>query len=271
METEQGVAQRPQRIGAVGWRLRIWTGRPPGRRMTGWKLLSGRSPRAAWARRPRVLDVRRSGRRRRPTGQSPPLPRGIQPTGVWWAAAAVVLVTLAKIATLPARRTRQHTRSGRRAPRRLCPLPAGARRRHLRWLLDQAQHAVTFRTRDDPREALRRHSGAGLTSTPQQPESGMAADRRRWSRQQGPAPGRPKTTCSACWPLSRSPTTNRLRCTTVRLPLTSSSSGSPTCHPAVPPRGLSPRQLGGCGPAPACRRHRRAHRSWCRPADLRGE
>jgi membrane-associated phospholipid phosphatase len=54
---------------------------------------------------PGALDVRRSGRRRRPTGQSPPLPRGIQPTGVWWAAAAVVLVTLAKIAFGPARRS----------------------------------------------------------------------------------------------------------------------------------------------------------------------
>ena len=52
-----------------------------------------------------ALDVRRSGRRRRPTGQSPPLPRSIQPTGVWWAAAAVVLVTLAKVAFGPARRS----------------------------------------------------------------------------------------------------------------------------------------------------------------------
>ena len=41
--------------------------------------------------RPGQPDVRRSGRRRRPTGQPPPLPRSIQPTGVWWAAAAVVL------------------------------------------------------------------------------------------------------------------------------------------------------------------------------------
>ena len=50
-------------------------------------------------------DVRRSGRRRRPTGQPPPLPRSIQPTGVWWAAAAVVLVALAEIAFGPARRS----------------------------------------------------------------------------------------------------------------------------------------------------------------------
>ena len=55
--------------------------------------------------RPAELDVRRSGRRRRPTGAPPPLPRSIQPTGVWWVAAAVVLVTLAKVAFGPARRS----------------------------------------------------------------------------------------------------------------------------------------------------------------------
>src|SRR5512132_4503567 len=49
--------------------------------------------------------VRESGRRRRPTGQAPPLPRSIQPTGVWWAAAAVVLAALARIAFGPARRS----------------------------------------------------------------------------------------------------------------------------------------------------------------------
>jgi tRNA A-37 threonylcarbamoyl transferase component Bud32/membrane-associated phospholipid phosphatase len=54
---------------------------------------------------PGALDVRRSGRRRRPTGKPPPLPRSIQPTGVWWAAAAVVLVALAKVAFGPARRS----------------------------------------------------------------------------------------------------------------------------------------------------------------------
>jgi tRNA A-37 threonylcarbamoyl transferase component Bud32 len=54
---------------------------------------------------PGALDVRRSGRRRRPTGQPPPLPRSIQPTGVWWAAAAVVLITLARITFGPARRS----------------------------------------------------------------------------------------------------------------------------------------------------------------------
>src|SRR6266545_3519810 len=52
---------------------------------------------------PGALDVRRSGRRRRPTGQPPPLPRSIQPTGVWWAAAAVVLIALARITFGPAR------------------------------------------------------------------------------------------------------------------------------------------------------------------------
>ena len=54
--------------------------------------------------RPGELEVRRSRRRRRPTGQPPPLPRSIQPTGVWWAAAAVVLITLVKITFGPARR-----------------------------------------------------------------------------------------------------------------------------------------------------------------------
>jgi tRNA A-37 threonylcarbamoyl transferase component Bud32/membrane-associated phospholipid phosphatase len=55
--------------------------------------------------RPGALDARRSGRRRRPTGQAPPLPRSIQPTGVWWAAAAVILVALAKVTFGPARRS----------------------------------------------------------------------------------------------------------------------------------------------------------------------
>src|SRR6266498_1610265 len=52
-----------------------------------------------------ALHVSRSGRRRRPTGRPPPLPRSIQPTGVWWAVAAVVLITLARIAFGPARRS----------------------------------------------------------------------------------------------------------------------------------------------------------------------
>src|SRR5215208_6591374 len=52
-----------------------------------------------------AVDVRRSGRRRRPSGQAPPLPRSIQPTGVWWAAAAVVLAALARITFGPARRS----------------------------------------------------------------------------------------------------------------------------------------------------------------------
>src|SRR5215207_1630048 len=46
--------------------------------------------------------VRQSGRRRRPTGAPPPLPRSIQTTGLWWAAAAVVLVALARVAFGPA-------------------------------------------------------------------------------------------------------------------------------------------------------------------------
>jgi tRNA A-37 threonylcarbamoyl transferase component Bud32/membrane-associated phospholipid phosphatase len=55
---------------------------------------------------PGALQAPRSGgRRRRPTGQPPPLPRSIQPTGIWWAAAGVVLVALAKIAFGPARRS----------------------------------------------------------------------------------------------------------------------------------------------------------------------
>ena len=55
--------------------------------------------------RPGALDLSRSGRRRRPTGRPPSLPRSIQPTGVWWAAAAVVLVALAKVIFGPARRS----------------------------------------------------------------------------------------------------------------------------------------------------------------------
>ena len=44
-----------------------------------------------------AVGVRRAGRRRRPTGQAPPLPRSIQPTGVWWALAALALVILARV------------------------------------------------------------------------------------------------------------------------------------------------------------------------------
>jgi tRNA A-37 threonylcarbamoyl transferase component Bud32/membrane-associated phospholipid phosphatase len=54
---------------------------------------------------PGAVEIARTGRRRRPTGQSPPLPRSLQPTGVWWAAAAVALVMLAKLAFGPARRS----------------------------------------------------------------------------------------------------------------------------------------------------------------------
>jgi tRNA A-37 threonylcarbamoyl transferase component Bud32/membrane-associated phospholipid phosphatase len=52
-----------------------------------------------------VLPAQRPERRRRPTGQPPPLPRSIHRTGVWWAAAAVGLVALAKVAFGPARRS----------------------------------------------------------------------------------------------------------------------------------------------------------------------
>ena len=55
--------------------------------------------------RPGAPEARRSRRRRRPTGAPPPLPRSIQPTGVWWAAAAVALITLARITFGPARRS----------------------------------------------------------------------------------------------------------------------------------------------------------------------
>ena len=53
---------------------------------------------------PGAPDVGRPGRRRRPTGKPPPLPRSIHRTGLWWVAAAVVLVTLAKVVFGPARR-----------------------------------------------------------------------------------------------------------------------------------------------------------------------
>jgi tRNA A-37 threonylcarbamoyl transferase component Bud32 len=62
-------------------------------------------PGAVGPARPGEPEVRRSGRRRRPTGAPPPLPRSIQTTGVWWAVAAVVLVTLARTTFGPARRS----------------------------------------------------------------------------------------------------------------------------------------------------------------------
>jgi tRNA A-37 threonylcarbamoyl transferase component Bud32/membrane-associated phospholipid phosphatase len=62
--------------------------------------LGGRGP-----AHPGTLDLGRSGHRRRPTGAPPPLPRSIKPTGVWWAAAAVILVALAGVAFGPARRS----------------------------------------------------------------------------------------------------------------------------------------------------------------------
>jgi hypothetical protein len=62
------------------------------------QVLSG----VAGPARPGAHRVRESGRRRRPTGAPPPLPRSIQTTGVWWAATAVVLVALARVAFGPA-------------------------------------------------------------------------------------------------------------------------------------------------------------------------
>jgi hypothetical protein len=60
-------------------------------------------PGVAGPAHPGARRVRQSGHRRRPTGAPPPLPRSIQPTGVWWAAAAVVLVALARVAFGPTR------------------------------------------------------------------------------------------------------------------------------------------------------------------------
>jgi tRNA A-37 threonylcarbamoyl transferase component Bud32 len=59
-------------------------------------------PGVAGPTRPGAHRVRQSGHRRRPTGEPPPLPRSIRPTGVWWAAAAVVLVAFARVAFDPA-------------------------------------------------------------------------------------------------------------------------------------------------------------------------
>src|SRR6266436_4789928 len=55
-------------------------------------------PRAAAAQAPRELaKIRRSPRRRRPSGQPPPLPRHLRLSGVGWLAAAVVLVVLSVV------------------------------------------------------------------------------------------------------------------------------------------------------------------------------
>ncbi len=62
-------------------------------------------PGSVGSARPGGLRVGRQGRRRRPTGEPPPLPRSIQPTGVWWAVAAVVLFAFARITFGPARRS----------------------------------------------------------------------------------------------------------------------------------------------------------------------
>src|SRR5438128_1462399 len=51
--------------------------------------------RAAAAQAPvELAEIRRSPRRRRPSGQPPPLPRHLQVSGVGWLAAAVVLLVL---------------------------------------------------------------------------------------------------------------------------------------------------------------------------------
>jgi tRNA A-37 threonylcarbamoyl transferase component Bud32/membrane-associated phospholipid phosphatase len=55
-------------------------------------------PRAAGAQaRHELGEIRRSPRRRRPSGQPPPLPRHLRVTGVGWLAAAVVLVVLSVV------------------------------------------------------------------------------------------------------------------------------------------------------------------------------
>src|SRR5689334_3571059 len=90
-----GVGWRP---GGVDWRA-VWSqddcmGAIPRRVPAG----------SAGPAVPGAPDVGRPGRRRRPTGKPPPLPRGIHRTGLWWVAAAAVLVTLAKVVFGPARR-----------------------------------------------------------------------------------------------------------------------------------------------------------------------
>src|SRR4029453_3785570 len=76
-------------------------GGPPGARgvQEGWMESTPPSaiPGGVGAAQPGAAGVRRSGRRRRPTGQAPPLSRSIQPTGVWWALAAVVLAPTARV------------------------------------------------------------------------------------------------------------------------------------------------------------------------------
>src|SRR5437773_2795586 len=55
-------------------------------------------PRAAAAHaRHELAEIRRSPRRRRPSGQPPPLPRHLQITGVGWLVAAVVLLVLSVV------------------------------------------------------------------------------------------------------------------------------------------------------------------------------
>src|SRR6266508_3856185 len=61
-------------------------------------------------------------------------------------------------------------------------------------LLDQAQRAVSLRTRDDLRQALGAAPAAGLTLTPQQRESGTAAETRPSCSHQTNATGSRKAT-----------------------------------------------------------------------------
>ena len=51
-------------------------------------------PEVAGPVRPGVHRVRQSGRRRRPSGEAPPLPHHLQTSGVGWLVASVVLVAL---------------------------------------------------------------------------------------------------------------------------------------------------------------------------------
>jgi tRNA A-37 threonylcarbamoyl transferase component Bud32/membrane-associated phospholipid phosphatase len=54
-------------------------------------------PSVAGPVRPDALGVRQSGRRRRPSGEAPPLPRHLQTSGVGWLVASVLLVVLSSM------------------------------------------------------------------------------------------------------------------------------------------------------------------------------
>jgi hypothetical protein len=55
-------------------------------------------PEVAGPVRPGTHRVRQSGRRRRPSGEAPPLPHHLQTSGVGWLVALVVLVVAAGVA-----------------------------------------------------------------------------------------------------------------------------------------------------------------------------